>query len=189
MEVHSSNLHFIYCNLPTTVTLTTDLLRNIVHNLFNLRLRFVVLLSCCLAVSSILCHHGVLHCVQHSSSVLALLYHTFLCSHRVYNEDGHLGVNGVSFQNGRVRFFCPLPLASLRCVMSDADSDDSAPPANWAMTALSTAWRRTFSGILSQYSSSFLPRTLSIAIDLTSSRGVRPIASSPCTCVFGRASK
>ena len=94
----------------------------------------------------------------------------------------------IYFQDDNVRFFCLLPLVSLRCVVLDADSDDSAPLASCALTALSTACRRTFSGILSQYSSSFLPRTLSIAIGL-SSRGVRPITSSPCACVFGRASK
>ena len=59
---------------------------------------------------------------------------------------GISGSIGVYYQNARVRFLCPLPLplASLWCIVLDADSDDSAPLASWALTALSTAWRRTF---------------------------------------------
>ena len=96
---------------------------------------------------------------------------------------------GVYFENARVRFLYLLPLASMRCVVLDMYLDDSAPLASWALTALSTAWRRTFSWTFSRYSTSFLPRTLSIAIDLSSSRGVPPVKSSPCACVLGCASK
>ena len=49
---------------------------------------------------------------------------------------GISGSIGVYFQNARVRFLCPLPipLASLWCIVLDADSDDSAPLASWALT-------------------------------------------------------
>ena len=99
---------------------------------------------------------------------------------------GISGSIGVYYQNARVRFLCPLPLplASLWCIVLDADSDDSALLASWALTALSTAWRRTFSGILS---TPFSPWILSIAIDLSSSRGIRPVRSRLCACVFGSA--
>lgn len=63
------------------------------------------------------------------------------------------------FHRSRVRFFCPRVVAI---------THDSASGANWALMALSTAWRRTFSGTFSQYTSSFVPWILSIVIGLSS---------------------
>jgi hypothetical protein len=79
-----------------------------------------------------------------------LLYYTVLFHIGFTIKMGISGPIGIYFQHAYGRFFCPLPLPSLRCVVLDADSDDSAPLASWASTALSTAWRRTFSGIWSQ---------------------------------------
>ena len=87
--------------------------------------------------------------------------------------------------SGPIGVYCQ----NARYVVLDADSDALAPLASWALTTLSTACRRTFSGILPQRSPSYLVGTLSIAIDLSSSRGVRPVMSSQCACVLRRASK
>jgi hypothetical protein len=92
---------------------------------------------------------------------------------------GISGLVALYFQNARVRFFCPRPLASSRCVVLDADSDDSASLASWASTTLSAAWRRTFSGISSQYSSRFtsdpLHRDRRIIFEGRSPRHVQPM--------------
>ena len=69
-------------------------------------------------------------------------YHTFLFSHRIYNQDGE--PIGVYFQNAHGHFLHPLPPASLRCIMLNVDSDDPALLANWAMMALSMVQCHTF---------------------------------------------